>query len=158
MTLDLCSKSPLQKGMPTEMLEIIDILKGCKSQEDCLRMVYDILTKRFAGDRLKTVTHIASLFVKDISVLWTKKFLHCTNSNYILRHLLIASGHFVEKDIQLKWTFIRYLSPHQYVRVLLQGNRIDVDIRASAYGIPFGDHAHWFHWTLFRKEWKTLSS
>lgn len=145
MVVDLWEKSPLQHDLPHSMREIADKLAGENDQLSCLRRAYEILTDRFHGDRLKTFTYRLDLFSHDLHYLWNKKFLHCTNSNYLLRHLLIASGHFKESDIQLSWTRIWYVSPHQYVQVKVANKRTDVDIRASRYGIPFGDHSHGFH-------------
>lgn len=154
MPLDLFKKTELQQMCPPDMEQIIFRLQACKDKISCLRMAYDELVERFHWDRLKTFLHLKDLFAHNLDYLWSQQFLHCTNSNYLLRHLLIASGHFREKDIELRWTLIFYISPHQYVKALVDGKRIDVDIWASSYGIAFGDHSHWFHWSLFRKIWK----
>lgn len=33
------------------------------------------------------------------------------------RTLLIESEHFTKEDIQIKWSLIWYISPHQYIKV-----------------------------------------
>ena len=142
MVLDAFSKTPIKDILPDDMQGIAYELSKSPDQISCLRAAYDILTARFHGDRLKTFTHVLDLFSDNVSYLWDRRFLHCTNSNYLLRHLLIESGHFAEQDIMLCRTLIWHVSPHQYVSVKVGNKRIDVDIWASRYGIPFGDHSH----------------
>jgi hypothetical protein len=125
----------------------IETLRRAGSQEECLRMAYDILTAKYYGDRLKTVLRFPELFPSSPEALWQRSgFLHCTNFNRLLKILLVQSSHFAATDIRFRWTLIWYVSPHQYVRVRMNdGHIIPIDAWANRYGIQFGDYTHGFH-------------
>ena len=136
--------------IPKDMQVAVDQVKRASSKSDALQTAYDILSKRYKGQRIKTYTRIFSLLHNDINTLWNKQgFLHCNHINTLLIELLVLSGHFEREDIQRKWTLVWYTSPHQYVLVCLDLNtRIDVDIWGKNYGIPFSKHAYGFNTTL----------
>lgn len=128
------------------MQDAINELKKAQSQEECLRIVYNILIAKYHGDRIKTITKFFDIFERDINVLWSKNgFLHCTNINYVLKTLLIKSGFFKKEDVRTRWTLIWYFSPHQYIQVRVNNKWINVDVWAHAFGIELGDHAYGFH-------------
>lgn len=152
MPIDFFSKTPLPETLPEEMQRIVGDLKKSQNRKECLEKVYAILDAEYHGDRLKTYPYIFSIFTKDPGALWRRNgFLHCTNFDYLARILLVHSGFFTEEEMRLRWTFIWYLSPHQYLQVRLDTEWIDIDIWARVYGIPFGDHAHGFHCQLFKE-------
>ncbi len=132
---------------PQDMLPVIESLRGAASQDECLRQAYDILTKKYEGNRLKTITRFFELFPRSMDEVWKKTgFQHCTNLNWLLRTLLVKSGHFEDADIETRWTLLWCVSPHQFVQVRMKdGQRVFVDVWAAAYGIPFGDRAHGLH-------------
>lgn len=100
MPLDLLSKTRIPEALPTKMQMIIDDLKKSSGKEACLKKAYEILNEKYRGYRVKTYTRLFDLFTTDIKKLWnTNGFLHCTNINYVMRILLIKSGHFEEDDI-----------------------------------------------------------
>ncbi|MDD5083858.1 MAG: hypothetical protein PHT88_02875 [Candidatus Moranbacteria bacterium] len=136
----------MSNALPDGMRHIIDELKQSASQEECLKKAYVILTKKYHGERIRTYRNLFDIFKRDLDTLWNKSgFLHCTNINYLLRTLLVQSAFFTEDDIRLKWTLVWYVSPHQYLQVLVGSEWINVDIWAHAYGIGFGDNACGFH-------------
>ena len=150
MPLNLFFKTPLPETLPEEMRSVIDDLEKSRDKKECLKKVYELLTEKYHGDRMKTYSHFFSVFTKDPGVLWQQSgFLHCTNLNYLARILLVRSGFFAEEDLRLSWTLIWYASPHQYLQVRLDNTWIDIDLWGRTYGIPFGDHAHGFHGTFF---------
>lgn len=124
--------------------QAIEILKKSENKEDCLRKAYNILTKRFYGSRLKTITKIHYLFFSDLEKMWQKGgFLHCTKHNQLLKMLLLKSGFFKKEDIKLKWTTTWIISPHQYSRIRINDHKyINIDIWGYNRGIKFGDYAH----------------
>jgi hypothetical protein len=146
MPLNAFGKTKLPDEIPAIFSEVIDDLKKCATSNECLEKTYDILSHRFHGQHIKTYTRIWELQEKNIEILWKKKgFMHCTNINYLLRFLLVKSGWFEENNIQLKWTFYLYISPHQYAIVTADKKAIPVDIWAKFIGIRLGDYAHGFH-------------
>lgn len=124
------------------MESAIEQVRRAVDQKTALRVAYDILTKRYRGGHLETITRFWELFDDDVPRLWTRSgFLHCTNANHLLRALLLQSGQFTPKDIASKWTLHWYISPHQYLTVQTPDGPIDVDVWAHTFGIPFGRHA-----------------
>lgn len=138
---------PIPQELPEDLELKINALKQYKTKSEALLKAYTLLTVRYRGYRLKTVTHLPDLVNVDIAKMWERSgFLHCTKLNYLLRILLINSGQFTEDEINLKWTTINFLSPHQYARVRIDGERwINIDLWGKAYGIKFGDYGHGFH-------------
>jgi len=132
----------LPKGLELEVSSI-----KCRTREDTLRAAYAVLTKKYRGYRLRTVTRLLELFDVDVAALWAKnRFLHCTNLNYLLEIMLLHSGKFSEADIRFRWTTVNFLSPHQYMQIKLDdGQWVDADLWGAVYGIEFGSHAHGFH-------------
>lgn len=134
-------------SLPPDMQSIVQALRLEKTQEDCVRHAYRVLTQKYHGNRLKTITHFFELFPRSMDELWARSgFLHCTNLNWLLGALLVHSGHFTESDIRAPWTLLHAIMPHQYLQVRMKDGRwIDSDIWAHVFGIPYGDHAHGFH-------------
>lgn len=146
MPLDLFKKTSIPEQLPDKMLNVIAELKKSSNKEDCLKFAYEILNKKYRGYRVKTYIKIFDIFSKDITKIWQKNgFLHCTNINYVMRTLLVKSGHFNDNEIKIKWTFAWYISPHQYLQVKINNSRINIDIWGKVFGIKFGDYARGFH-------------
>ncbi|MBU4375686.1 hypothetical protein KKH38_04245 [Patescibacteria group bacterium] len=146
MPLDILSKTPIPDKLPKQMQETINELKKSLDKNDCLKQAYEILTAKYRGQRIKTYTKLFNVFSKDIDKMWSQTgFLHCANINYLMRTLLIKSGFFNNSDIALKWTMVWHVSPHQYIHVIINNKKINIDVWASSRGIKFGDYAHGFH-------------
>lgn len=137
----------VHNNIPADMQRVIGELKQAKNKEACLRQAYDTLTTKYCGGRGLTYTKIHHLAISDIEKLWNKEgFMHCTNINYLLKFLLVASGLFTEDDIIVRWTHIWYVSPHQYLKVRVKDNEyVNIDIWAKFCNIEFGDFARGFH-------------
>ena len=131
--------------LPEEMQPIVQQLQQAGSKRECLQMAYDAVTSRYHGCRNKTYPRIYELIPKSISTLWARTgFIHCTNFTWLLRILLLKSGHFSDADVRTRWTLYWYISPHQYVQVRIDDEWINVDAWAHRYGIPLGDYARGF--------------
>ncbi len=133
-------------NLPEEMRRVAREIAAQPGQEAALHFSYDVLTKKYRGYRSLTFLRSHRLFITDIATLWsTRGFLHCHQINCLLQTLLIASGHFTAEDITPHWTFVWYLTPHQYLSVRLRsGEVVNVDVWARVYGVPFGQYAHGF--------------
>lgn len=146
MPLDFFSKTKLPEIIPQEIGGAIVELKNTSDKRECLKKAYDILSEKYHGQRVATYLKLFVVLSRSIEGLWQRNgFMHCTNINFLLRFLLVKSGHFSEQDVRLRWTTIWYISPHQYVQVNTDGQWINIDIWAKTYGIKFGDYAHGFH-------------
>lgn len=125
----------------------IQKLRKLKTKEEVLKSAYALLTKKYRGYRIKTITRIPELFDADVARLWARSgFLYCTHLNYLMKILLVGSNKFKEDDFVFQWTAIYYWSPHQYLKVRMDNERwVNVDVWARAYGIEFGQYASGSH-------------
>lgn len=145
MPLDLFSKTAIPFQLPQAMEEVIGFLQESSDKEDCLRRAYGVMTVKYQGNRIKTLTKLLEIFRGDVGYFWNKNgFLHCTNINFLMRVVLVRSGFFSDDEIELKWTQIRFLSPHQYLKVKVSDKYVNVDVWGYVYGVGFGDFAHGF--------------
>jgi len=139
------TKYPIPRKIPQSMQKAIETLKKCKNKKECLTKAYVIVTNRYHGHRLTTYTRGYRLFYTNIDWLWKNKgFLHCNHMNFILRILLVKSGHFKESEIQLKWTVVWYVTPHQYLRIKMNDGFIYIDPWGFDHDVPFGCYAFGF--------------
>ena len=140
-------KKPIPDKLPAEMEQIVEELKHLNSKEECLKRAYEIMIGRYRGYRFRTYWQLHKAWEMDLEKIWKKTgFLHCHAMNYLLRVLLVKSGWFQDDDIQLKYSLVWYVSPHQYLRVKIEDNKfVNVDVWNYNYGKKFGDYAHGFH-------------
>lgn len=137
-------KIPPQKVQSLD--EVVAALRLAPDPSTVLRTGYDVLSSRYHGQRLATLTRFFELFPRELRRLWPRTgFMHCTNINRLFRHILLGSGRFSPSDIQTRWTLLWLISPHQYLRVRVGKEWVKVDVWAKVFGIPFGDYAHRFH-------------
>ena len=143
-------------ALPEEICEEINtILRGLEpvtDKEEYLRRAYDIISSRFEGGRIKTISRLFDLWATGVEDLWNRSgFMHCTNQNYLLTVLLIKSGLFTADDIRIRWTTIWLFSPHQYLEITVGENKtVEVDCWARHYGVPFGSYATGFNTSTHR--------
>lgn len=149
MIPNLLRKAKIPDILPRDMQIIVSELRESKNKEGCLKKAYDILIKKYTGCRI--YERFFDLFITNIGRLWNKNGgLHCTNLNYLLRVLLVNSGFFKDDDIKPKFTAIRYVSLHQYLKMRLDKDKfVNVDPWGASHGIKFGDYAHGFNYKLF---------
>jgi len=145
----LFKKTPLPQDIGSEIQHELTQLQKMPSKEHYLRGAYDIITARHISGRLGTFLRAHELFSRGAEDLWRRSgFMHCTNQNYLLALLLVKGGHFDESDIRLRWTFVNYLSPHQYLMVKISADQwVNVDCWGRYYGISYGNYAHGFNTT-----------
>lgn len=126
--------------------EAVNQVAAAETQEQALKIAYDILTSRHHGSRFATLTHFFQIFETNVDRLWEAKGpLLCTNFNYLLKAILTESGKFTDDAFRSRWTMIWLISPHQYLQIRVEGERwIDIDMWGKMYGVPFGSHAHGF--------------
>ncbi len=134
-------------AIPAEMESAVAALRDSRGKMECLVRAYQLLTKKYRGYRLRTYTRILDALCSDLREIWRGSgFLHYTTLNYLLKILLVKSGHFRDEDIKFRWTFVWLISPHQYAKVrFAKGQWVAVDLFGRAFGIPFGNYAHGIH-------------
>lgn len=136
------TKSKIPEKIPQEWEEVIeDLKKTAHSQEEYLKNAYGYISTHYKGGRFKTVLRFKLLFQDPFS--HKDGYIQCNIQNYLLRVLLVKSGWFEEKDIQVKVTILNFFT-HQYLQVKVGGEWIDVDPHESYKGVPLGKHSQWF--------------
>jgi hypothetical protein len=145
-------KSALPEQINDDMAQTCYELKGYEDKLEVLQKAYEIVTTRFEGGRVKTFSKLYDLVSTSTEDLWNRTgFVHCTNQNYLLTLLLVSTGKFSEDEIKPKWTFIWFCSPHQYLKVKVNDEYINVDCWARHYGIKFGKYAKGFNTSILKK-------
>lgn len=141
----------MRQKIPRDMEQIVTDLKRAKSKEECLNQAFEFVISNFKASRIKTYLLLHRLLITDVYDNWnTRDYLHCTNLNGILVHLLLESGHFRKNDVKRRWTLLYYLSPHEYLKVKMNKDKeTNVDIFGHFYGISLGDYAHGFNVKIF---------
>ena len=133
------------KNTPCCLEKAVLQVKSASSKKEAVLCAYNLLNKRFSGGHIKTYLLLFRVFEKDLCRMWARGgYAHCTSLNTLLRVLLVKSGHFSSHEVRLVWTSVWFISPHQYVQVLIDNTWVDVDLWAHFIGIPFGKYARGF--------------
>ena len=146
MQFNLFLNARIPDSVPEEMRQWIVKLKKIKSKEACIRKAYDLITKKFRGERIHMKYN--EIFISDPKKIWKRKVIFCTTFNWLMKILLIKSKKFMPEDIKIKWSFVWYLSLHQHLQVRVSRNKaVNVDLWGHYHNIKFGDYARGFHKT-----------
>jgi len=105
------------------------------SNRDFLAKAYYYVTSHYRGSRIRTLANFWVAFQDPIN--HPPGFLPCTSQNYLLRLMLVKSKRFQESDIEVKVVPLN-LFIHQYLRVHVDGEWIDVDPWSAFRGVPLG--------------------
>lgn len=134
------------------LLAAIDTVRNQPSADHALTTAFSIVEQRFKSYRFRTYFQFWQAFENDPNVLWGKTgFLHCHHQNYLLRLLLIESGHFTEADIELGHSLVWFISIHQYLKVKVNGRWLAADPWNSDYGATLGEYASGFRFKKLSK-------
>ncbi|MCF7795003.1 hypothetical protein K9M50_01420 [Patescibacteria group bacterium] len=139
-------KEPLPKELNSTFVNIIEHLNSCNNKEEALKEAYNIIATRFKSSRFKLFIRVKRGFMKNPEKMWQKKFLYCYQDNYLLRLFLVKSKWFKDEDIKLKFSFVYYIIPHQYLKIKIDDNQyMNVDPWGRDYGVKLGDYLYGFH-------------
>ena len=135
---------PLPATIPPDLNKAIADLKSrARSKEEFLRLSYDYLGRRYRSERFNTFLKLAYLF-DDADTIWRRPgYTPCTQSNHLMRICLVRSGYFTEQEIVKRHVFVNFV-PHQYLKVKIDNQWIDVDVGEYQRGLPLGKHLGWF--------------
>jgi len=143
-------KEPISEITNPDLVQAIDYVKQAPSKKDALEKAFNLIVKRFKGYRFRTYLLFWKAFETNPNKLWQRKgFMHCTHQNFLLRVLLTKSGWFSEKEIQLGYSLVWYISPHQYLKIKMNNKTIAADPWNSNFGVPLGYFASGFGYTSF---------
>ncbi|TSC68522.1 MAG: hypothetical protein G01um101456_609 [Parcubacteria group bacterium Gr01-1014_56] len=105
------------------------------SNLDFLKKSYGFVTQTYQGSRFKTITNFWKAFQNPLNL--KPGFMPCNGQNYLLRLMLIKSDRFTEKDIQIRIVPLNFFI-HQYLRINVDGQWVEVDPWSAFLGVPFG--------------------
>lgn len=141
----LFAKEPIPPITNPDLHNAIDYVKKAESKEDALKRAFETVTSRYKSFRFGTYLFFWKAWEKDPNRLWQRTgYMHCTQQNYLLRLLLIKSGWFGEEDIDLGYSLVGYISPHQYLKVYLDKDILAADPWNAYFRVPLGSYAHGF--------------
>lgn len=139
-------KAVISDTLPESIERITQLVSQEKDKLSALKSAYNLVSEKFPGYRLGVFYNFWIIYYKDLHKLMKYNYLFCTQVNYILRNVLVKSGWYKDEDIQIKWTLISYIIPHQYLKIKIKDNKyISVDPWARRLGIKFGNYLYSFH-------------
>lgn len=137
-------KDKIPDRLPVGIEEIINHLKlESKDKKEFLQLAFNYIGDKYKSERFNTVLKFNYLF-KSLTEVWNMSgYMPCPQTCYLMRMFLIKSGWFSEKDIKIKYVFVNFV-PHQYLKVLVDGQWLSVDVGENKRGMPLGKHLKWF--------------
>jgi hypothetical protein len=130
-------KTPVPEDIPLVLQKRInDWNRDAIDDRQFLTFVYEYITQTYTGSRIKTITHFWTAFQDPLQA--RTGFLPCTAQNFLLRTILIKSNRFTESDIQVKVIPLNFFI-HQYLRVRIGSEVIDVDPWSHFLGVKLGE-------------------
>ncbi len=136
------TKEPIPTITDEELQAAIAKVKQSSSQREALNSSIAIINKKFRSMKLRTYLLFWRAWETNPNRLWKRRgYLHCTQQNHLLRVLLVKSGWFTEADVALGLCLVWYISPHQFLKVRVEGKWMAVDPWNMAYGAPLGYYA-----------------
>jgi hypothetical protein len=130
-------KKPIGVQLPQSLEAAIEECKiNAQNNSEFLKLAYEYVTQKYTGSRIKTITQWQKAFADPYTS--SSGFLPCTGQNYLLRTMLIKSGHFTEDDIKVKVVPLNFFI-HQYLLVSVDGADIAVDPWSHFLGKKIGE-------------------
>tara|TARA_Y100000310_G_C20107585_1_gene545627 strand:+ start:52 stop:555 length:504 start_codon:yes stop_codon:yes gene_type:complete len=133
------------KNLPNEMIIKMDSINtDLNSDSEFLKKTYDMINAKFSSKEKYYLRALPTkFFERDLQEIWEgTDDRPCNIQNYVLKTILINSGRFKKEDIEFADSLCR-ITPHQYLKVKVEGIWIDVDLWGADHGIKFGEHASW---------------
>ncbi len=141
----LFSKEPISEITNPDLIKAIQRVRNCSSVEAAMQEAIDILSTKYRSNHFRTYIFFWKAFEKDPNKLWQRSgFLHCTHQNYLFRVLMVKSGKLRDEQISLGYSFVWYISPHQFLKIQLKDKVIAVDPWSYHFGATVGKYASGF--------------
>jgi len=146
-------KEPLYKVNNNDLHAAIKQLKKLPTATAVERAM-DILSEKYECQRIVGAFMLWKLYESDPNKLWERKgHTHCTQLNYLLRLMLVRSGHLKDSDIKFGYSLVFYISPHQYLLVTINDKEVALDPWNYDLGASVGKYAVGFG----MREWEVYS-
>lgn len=118
--------------------DIQKINRTSGSNLEYLKNIYNFLTKKYYGDRIGSVLAINKSFKNTVER--ENGLLPCNIFNELFRSILIESGRFDTQDIKRVIVPLNFFI-HQYLKVKVYGNWVNIDPTYNKMGVKFGEKA-----------------
>ncbi len=137
-------REKISDQLPAGMAEVINQLKlASGNKREFLELAFNYIGDKYKSERFNTVLKFNYLF-KSLTEAWNMSgYMPCPQTCYLMRIFLIKSGWFKEEDIKIKYIFVNF-APHQYLKVLVGGQWLSVDVGEKKRGMPIGKHLKYF--------------
>lgn len=143
--LHLLHTDPIGEITNPDLKAVIVSVRRASSKEEALRRAFTLVVGRYRGYRFRTYVYFWKAFETDPNKLWGRNgFMHCTHQNFLLRTLLVKSGWFSEDEITVGYSRVWHASPHQYLKIRINGKILAADPWNSRFNVPLGYYATGF--------------
>jgi hypothetical protein len=134
------TKNVLDKDIPQDMWEKIKTNNKSETKLDYLKYSYYEVGNRYTSEpRYYLREPYSKFWVTDVKEIWEGTADRpSTVQNYMLKLLLVKSGKFSEEDI-VGINMYYGITPHQYLKVKINGEWIDVDVWDKEQPHKFGE-------------------
>ena len=140
-------KEPIPEITHPDLKKAIQQVQACPTVNLAMHTALEILTQKFQSKHFETYLLFFKAFETDPNKLWERSgFLHCTHQNCLFRTLMVGSGHLRDEQIELGYSLVWYVSPHQFLKVKLPTGTIAVDPWNYEFGARIGTYASGFGW------------
>lgn len=121
--------------------DIQKINRTSGSDLEYLKNIYNFLTKKYYGDRVGSVLAINKSFKNTVER--ESGLLPCNIFNELFSSILIDSGRFDKQDINRVVVPLNFFI-HQYLKVKINKEWVNIDPTYSKRGVVFGERAFLF--------------
>jgi len=128
-------------SIPKELKKEILKLKKITDKKKCILAALKYIKRNFKSTYFLLFIQLHKHYYSNLSNIIKKKgFWPCHIQLFILKVLIIKSGKFKDKDIQTHYSIYNGVI-HEYLKIKLNNNWIDVDPWGYNRGIPLGYHS-----------------
>ncbi len=139
-------KEPIPEITDKSLQKEIELVKAARTKNEAIEQAMDSVTKKFKSGRFLTYALFWKTWETNPNKLWRRDgFMHCTQENFLVRVILVKSGWVKDEEISYGYGMVWYISPHQYLKIDLDGNKkTALDPWNYYYGAKIGTYASGF--------------
>lgn len=138
-------KEPIPPITDPDFLDAIEQVRKTRSVEEAMQKAVDILKAKYKAKRFETYLKYPRILEKDPNKLWKRSgFMHCPQQNYLFRILMVKSGKLRDSEIELGYSLVWHVSPHQFLKVHTPKRTLAVDPWNYELGAMIGKYASGF--------------
>jgi len=121
-------KEPIPPITNPDLQAAILMIKRQPTALQAMQAGMELLSRKYESKRFQLLLQFWKIWEKDPNKLWARTgIMHCTQLNYLLRVLLVKGNKIQDTHIELGYSLVWYVSPHQFLIVKYKGNDIALD-------------------------------